>query len=53
MIKASIVTTVLNEEGTIEKFIQALLNQSVKPDEIVICDGGSTDSTVEKVKKLC
>ncbi|OGY22865.1 MAG: hypothetical protein A2172_02905 [Candidatus Woykebacteria bacterium RBG_13_40_15] len=52
MIKASIVTTVLNEEGTIEKFIQALLNQSVKPDEIVICDGGSTDSTVEKVKKL-
>lgn len=52
MIKASVVTTVMNEEETIEKFIKGLLVQSVTPDEIIICDGGSKDKTTEKIKQI-
>jgi glycosyltransferase involved in cell wall biosynthesis len=44
---ASIVATVRNEKGTIEGFIESLLNQSTKPAEIIIVDGSSTDGTKE------
>src|SRR3990167_2354387 len=43
----SICITVLNEEGTIGKLLDSLLNQSQKADEIVIVDGGSEDRTIE------
>ncbi len=45
--KISICITVLNEEKTIGRMIEALLCQSLKPDEIIIVDGGSKDRTVE------
>ncbi|MBT7102151.1 glycosyltransferase [archaeon] len=45
--KASFITTVLNEGGNIGKFIDSILNQSRQPDEIIIVDGGSTDGTYE------
>jgi glycosyltransferase involved in cell wall biosynthesis len=44
---ASIVATVFNEKDTIEAFLESLLNQSVKPAEIIIVDGASTDGTKE------
>ncbi|EKE12690.1 MAG: sugar transferase related protein [uncultured bacterium] len=43
----SICITVFNEEGTISALLDSLVNQTKKPDEIVIVDGGSTDRTVE------
>lgn len=43
----SICITVLNEEKTIGALLDSLLNQSKKPDEIVIVDGKSKDKTVE------
>lgn len=43
----SVCTTVLNEEGSIGKLLDSLLNQTKKADEIVIVDGGSTDRTIE------
>jgi len=43
----SICITTFNEEGTIGPLLDSLLNQSKKPDEIIIVDGGSTDKTVE------
>ena len=43
----SICTTVLNEEESIGKLLDSLLNQTTKADEIVLVDGGSTDKTVE------
>src|SRR6185437_11379759 len=46
----SFITTVFNEERAIEQFINSVLNQSKKPDEIIIVDGGSTDQTINKIK---
>lgn len=49
--RVSVITTVLNEAKSIESLLQSLLAQSRKPEEIIIVDGGSTDSTVEIIKK--
>lgn len=48
--KASFITTVLNEEKTIEALLVSLIKQTQKPDEIIIVDGGSRDRTVQKAK---
>jgi glycosyltransferase involved in cell wall biosynthesis len=44
---ASIVATVHNEKATIVAFIDSLLKQSTRPEEIIIVDGASTDGTRE------
>jgi len=49
--KASIIVTERNEVDAIVEFIDSALAQSVKPDEIVIADGGSTDGTIEIIKE--
>lgn len=49
--KISLITTERNEVDSIAEFIDSALAQSVKPDEIVIADGGSTDGTVEIIEK--
>ncbi len=49
--KVSLIATVLNEEGGIEKFIKSILSQSRLPDEIVLVDGGSTDRTVSLIEQ--
>lgn len=48
--KVSVVITVLNEAESIEDLLKALANQTKKPDEVVIVDGGSSDSTVKKIQ---
>lgn len=48
--KASIVVTERNEHDSIAEFIDSALAQSLKPDEIVIADGGSTDGTVDIIE---
>lgn len=48
--KASLVTTVLNEEGTIMAFLESVAKQTKKPDEVIVVDGGSSDRTVAEVK---
>lgn len=48
--KVSFITTVLNEEKTVSKFLDSLFTQSKLPDEVVIVDGGSSDLTVAKMK---
>jgi glycosyltransferase involved in cell wall biosynthesis len=50
--KVSVCLTVLNEERSIEKLIFSLLNQSKKPDEIVIVDGGSSDATLSVINNF-
>jgi glycosyltransferase involved in cell wall biosynthesis len=45
----SFVTTVYNEEEGIAVFLRSLIKQSKLPGEIVIVDGGSEDSTCEKI----
>lgn len=48
--KISFACTIFNEEKTIGRFIESILSQSVKPNEIIIVDGGSKDKSVEIVK---
>jgi len=50
--KISVVMTVLNEGGSIDKVIESLMNQTRLPDEIVVCDGGSSDDTAARLDKM-
>jgi glycosyltransferase involved in cell wall biosynthesis len=47
----SVCITVYNEEKTIESFLKSLLNQTIKPREIIIVDAGSKDKTTKIIKK--
>lgn len=51
MAKIGVVVTVLNEEATIKSLLDSLTNQTLKAAEIIIVDGGSSDRTVEEIKK--
>ena len=43
--------TTYNGEKFVCEQIESILNQSMKVDEIIICDDGSSDSTIELLKK--
>lgn len=49
--KISLISTVLNEEKNIEKFLNSIITQTKRPDEVIIVDGGSRDKTYEILKK--
>lgn len=50
-IQISVVIPVRNEESSIRALLDSLLNQTLKPAEIVITDGGSTDATCEIISE--
>jgi glycosyltransferase involved in cell wall biosynthesis len=43
--RVSVVATVFNERASIERLLDSLAAQTRRPDEVVICDGGSRDGT--------
>lgn len=49
-VQVSVITTVYNEADAIERLLTSLAAQSRPPDEIVVCDGGSRDSTVAQIE---
>ena len=51
-IKLSVIATVKNEVDTITSFVESLLNQSLKPDEVIIVDGNSNDGANEILKNF-
>jgi len=50
--EASLISTVLNEEQNIKFFVESIINQTKKPKEFIIVDGGSKDKTFEILKKI-
>jgi glycosyltransferase len=50
-VKITIVTAVLNSKDFIEECIQSVLHQTHKNIEHIVIDGGSTDGTLETIKK--
>jgi glycosyltransferase involved in cell wall biosynthesis len=44
--KVTIIATVKNEGEAIRPLLDSILDQSRMPDEVIVCDGGSTDDTV-------
>src|SRR5688500_1817570 len=51
-LKISLCITVLNETDNVENLIHSILNQTLKPHEIIIVDAGSTDGTLNKLKRF-
>ena len=48
----SVVVPVRDEENSVRALLEGLLNQSLLPSEIVITDGGSTDTTTEIIEEF-
>ncbi len=51
MLKISVITTEKNEAKSIKSFMMGILNQTYPIDELIICDGGSTDGTIEIIQE--
>lgn len=49
--KVSIITVVLNNAEYVESCIQSVINQDYENIEYIIIDGGSTDGTIDVIKK--
>ena len=43
--KVSLIATVKNEGEALRPLLDSIIDQTRSPDEVIICDGGSTDST--------
>ncbi len=50
-IPVSLILTTKNEAANIPLFFRGVRGSTVRPAEIVICDGGSTDGTVEALRR--
>jgi glycosyltransferase involved in cell wall biosynthesis len=50
--KISIITVVYNSVATIEACINSVLNQDYQDIEYIVVDGGSTDGTVDVIKRF-
>jgi len=50
--KKLVVIPVKNETKKIERFLEAVFNQSVELHEVIVVDGHSTDRTVENARQF-
>ena len=49
--KLTLISTVLNEARSLPTLLDSIAAQTRQPDEVVICDGGSTDGTLELLRR--
>ncbi len=49
--KVSLILTVLNEGEHVRRLLESVARQRRLPDEVVVCDGGSTDHTVAVIQE--
>ena len=49
--RVSVIVTVLNEAESIARLLDSLAAQTRRPDEVVVCDGGSTDGTMALLRE--
>jgi glycosyltransferase involved in cell wall biosynthesis len=49
--KVSIIATVKNEGEALRPLLDSIIDQTRSPDEVVICDGGSTDQTASVLEE--
>ncbi len=49
--KVSVICTVKNEGNALRALLDSMVSQSRPPDEVVFCDGGSTDDTVKVLRE--
>ena len=49
--RVSLITTVLNAADAIGPFLASVATQTRAPDQIVVVDGGSTDGTIELLRR--
>ena len=52
MDKISVIIPVKNEADKIERCLEAVFDQTIKPYEVMVVDGHSTDNTVENASKF-
>jgi cellulose synthase/poly-beta-1,6-N-acetylglucosamine synthase-like glycosyltransferase len=50
--KISVIIPVRNEADKIEQCLKAVFSQSLKPHEVIVVDGHSSDKTVEKARQF-
>ena len=43
----SVISTVLDEAESLPRLLDSLAVQTRVPDEVIVCDGGSTDGTLQ------
>ncbi len=48
--RVSVIFTVLNEAGALPRLLDSLAAQTRQPDEVVVCDGGSRDGTLDLLR---
>ncbi len=49
--KVSLAITVLNEGEHIRRLLDSVVKQTRQPDEVVVCDGGSKDNTLDVIRE--
>jgi len=49
--KVSLAITVLNEGDHIRRLLDSVVKQTRQPDEVVVCDGGSKDNTLDVIRE--
>ncbi|MCA1644907.1 MAG: glycosyltransferase [Chloroflexi bacterium] len=48
--RTALIVTVLDEAGTIDALLESVAAQTLKPDEVVVVDGGSHDGTWQRLQ---